>query len=277
MKTLVFPTDFSQNSIQAIRYGIQLMNGEAFHAILLHAYEVSAIPLGEPAVFPENYLSELISKANKGLNRVLSILEEEENLRLADFILVSKLGPLAPVVNEIVTEYKPSLVVMGTHGAKSIQKKLIGTNTFDVIKNVKCPVLAIPKNHPFISPKKIVFSTDYKPIKNKNRLEPISWIANQYQSSINILNITKSKKIDDTQTAAEGLKLHHFLDGINHYFNFVENDDVETGIAEFLKNNPCQMLVMAIHDLPFFERIFHPSLIKKMAFKSDIPLLTLHA
>ena len=54
------------------------------------------------------------------------------------------------------------LIVMGTKGASGLKEVLFGSNTVHVIKNAKCPVLAVPSEFVFESPREILFPSDYE-------------------------------------------------------------------------------------------------------------------
>jgi nucleotide-binding universal stress UspA family protein len=53
-------------------------------------------------------------------------------------------------------------------------------------------------------------------------------------------------------------------------------ENVMKGVDRFIKKTNADMLVLAKHNRPFFDRIFHRSLSKRMAYHTDIPLLVLN-
>ena len=187
------------------------------------------------------------------------------------------MGPLKSAIKELQDEFEIDLIVMGTHGASGIKKILIGSNTFDIIKMADCPVLSIPENASFKKPENIIFSTDFAPIENHNRLKPLTWIAQKYDATINILNVVKENNEHNLDKSAESLKINDFLKDVKHHFYFVENDKIEEGITHTYENNPSEILTMIIHDLAFFEGLFHSSTTRKIALQAKIPLLTIHA
>ena len=277
MKTLLFPTDFSRNSLNAIHYGINLMKNEPFTLLLLNVYDLPVIPNGEQAVLPVNYVSEIMESSKSGLNRIKELIMEEHNVSKIEIRTISRMGPLTSAVKEVLKEDPASLIVMGTHGATGLEKILIGSNAYDIIKTAKVPVLSIPENIKFQPIKNIMFSTDFAPIENHDRLNPLIWISKKFGASINIVNVVKDGNKSSVNKSAESLKIDHFLKEVKHHFYFVEHDEVDEGIINSLDNNPYELLTMIIHDLGFFERIFHPSITRKIAMQAKIPLLTIHA
>ena len=54
-------------------------------------------------------------------------------------------GKVSEVINDIVGEKNIDLVVMGTNGRDTITEMILGSTAEQVVKNLKCPVLVIPK------------------------------------------------------------------------------------------------------------------------------------
>jgi nucleotide-binding universal stress UspA family protein len=55
----------------------------------------------------------------------------------------------------------------------------------------------------------------------------------------------------------------------------LEKGDIITSINTYIDDHHADLLVMAKHNRNFFDRLFHRSLSKKMAFHTHIPLLIL--
>ena len=72
------------------------------------------------------------------------------------------------------------------------------------------------------------------------------------------------------------MQLDDQLGGIKHHFDFIEDDDKQHGIDEYLKTNNPDLLVMLKRKSGFFQSIFHKSITKKMALHGHTPLLVLH-
>ncbi|MBK8845894.1 MAG: hypothetical protein IPO27_04675 [Bacteroidetes bacterium] len=54
----------------------------------------------------------------------------------------------------------------------------------------------------------------------------------------------------------------------------VINDDVISGIAEYIADVEADMLAMLTCELTFFEKLFKKSLTRQMDFHSGIPMIT---
>ena len=106
-------------------------------------------------------------------------------------------GSIFSTIGETVTELDASLVLMGTHGVKGMQK-LTGSWALKVIVSSKVPIIVVQTN-PKKSVDKIVFPVDYK---RENR-EKIGWayyVAKLFNSKVFILRAepARDKKIEQS-------------------------------------------------------------------------------
>src|SRR5690606_35333213 len=68
----------------------------------------------------------------------------------------------AEVSQRIIMSPRRILVVMGTHGASGWRKDLLGSNTYDVAKDVSRPLRIVPEHTASFKLKNVVFFSDYK-------------------------------------------------------------------------------------------------------------------
>jgi nucleotide-binding universal stress UspA family protein len=150
LKKVLVPTDFSENSKAAIRYGCALC--EAFDAEmhLLHVMEDPMIypPMAE-GYAPAMDFAELEREVEQQLQQAVSaewqqkIKIERVTRRGAPFLEVIRYAKEAPV----------DLIVMGTHGRGAIAHMLLGSVAEKVVRKAPCPVLTIRQpEHEFVLP-----------------------------------------------------------------------------------------------------------------------------
>ena len=113
------------------------------------------------------------------LKRISRLFPDNDNHR---FFTITDYDFFIESIRKVVDEKHIDLIVMGTKGASGIERKILGTNTADVITKVKCNTLAIPENAEFIAPKEIAFPTDFSLTYNLQILKPISDILKQFNS-----------------------------------------------------------------------------------------------
>jgi len=107
-------------------------------------------------------------------------------------------GTIFTTIGETVTELDASLVLMGTHGIKGMQK-LTGSWALKVIVTSKVPIIVVQTNPRKRAIEKIVFPVDYK---RENR-EKIGWayyVAKLFNSKVFILRAepARDRKIEQS-------------------------------------------------------------------------------
>ena len=160
LKHILVPTDFSETSEAAAKYGVAL--ARAFNATLhlLHVEPRRDLQIiVERELVVEKYLSDptAATSAQNAAREILGkiLTEQEEKEVRAEYVLrASGLGGNLHV--EIVRYAKErtiDLIVMGTHGRGFVAHMLMGSVAEKVVRKAPCPVLTVRHpEHEFVIP-----------------------------------------------------------------------------------------------------------------------------
>lgn len=273
MKTILVPTDFSDNANNAINYAVEIAQLSKSKLILFHAFHIPTVPSDVPFVMP---LDEIEKDSLEGLKKIKDKILKSHGKELK-IECETKLGFAVDEINDTIKEKKIDLVVMGMRGAGYLSEKLIGSITTTLIRKANCPVLAINENVKFKNIKKIVLAYDYEKINNKSILDPLKEFVKLFTSHLYVLNVTRELQVvSASKKTISGSQLEHSLEGLNHSFNFIENGNIADGINEFVDENNVDMIVMIPRKHTLLETILQERNTKRMAFHTHIPLLALH-
>ena len=276
MKRIILPTDFSDNAYNAICYAINLFKEEECTFYLLHTYT--------PAIYRAEYV--LHSPGQIGLGDIyqensLTQLKDLEKQLIAEFnnkkhtfMVHSAFNTLIDEIIETSKNENADMVIMGTQGATGAKEILIGTNTVHVIKNACCPVIAIPPNFKYETPKEILFPTDLEIDYQEEQLKVLESLAKQHISRIDVLHVSTGYDLSEEQLKNKA-KLEGILGRIAHLYHEMPNQEVITAINNFQQNNKVNLLVMVQNRHTFFERLFLEPVIKKLGFHVSIPFMVI--
>ncbi len=267
MKKVLLLTDFSNTARNAALYALKMFVDENVHFSLLNAYDLEFS--GSPYVMQVK--EEMAYESEKGLKQEMSVLKRVFPEAVIDAI--SSFGSLIDVVQEKIKEDHPELLVLGCRGESALENFLLGSNAYEVIKNVKAPILVVPKSAQFKKPEKIVFATDLQDVNKDTVMNPIRDIVARYRSALMFVNVLDDEYVN--RLDAEN-KIEAHFPNVNMSFNFIEGDDVAKSINKFMNENDAEMVALVRHDVSFFERIFHPSITKQMVLHPEHPMLILH-
>lgn len=266
MKTILLPTDFSDNARNAIKYAVALFKGENYQFLLVHAYLESSESKG-------NYLGEL---SEKNIEKEKAFLKKMTSKRV---YAILEVGLLDEVIAGIVkNNHSIEYIIMGTKGANGITESSMGTNTSKVIQEVACPVIAVPELSSFECPRKILLTVDYAITYNEETLAPIVNMATKFDAEVMVFNVRKYR-LPNAKEEMQRAKLDANLKGVkrSYFFDLSEEHEVADAIEDFIKKHKIEMLASIARSKTFFDNHYQKSTTQKLALYTDLPLLAMHA
>lgn len=274
MKKILFPTDFSENSLNAFRYALQLANKLPAEIITLHTYD-------GPEGFYQEYYDFLIENYTitewnefenyKSEVPKLKAIAEDHQLGHVKLSHMLERGTPVTSIVEIAAAEKVDYIVMGTKGARGLKEVFMGSLTEKIINQSLIPVLAVPAKCFYKPLKHIVFLCHYKSAEAKifKQLIPL---ARLFDAQLDILQVQEHHREDEHEVMAQWKAM---FPGLGIGFYMLTSNDYEGTVMDFIKLNKESLIAMPRHHKNFIDRIMAYSLSRELAFHSTIPLLTL--
>ncbi|WP_299431276.1 universal stress protein [uncultured Aquimarina sp.] len=276
MRKILIPTDFSENAMNAIRYAVALFKYERSEFLIFHAYADEVYDHNTSV--SRKMLEELKKTAHKNseaeLAKILSLVNELSHNPRHEYKTLSVFGTLIDEANDLVDQKNIDILIMATRGKTDDRKLTFGSNTLQVLKYVKCPVLAIPMDCKYVQPKKILFPTDYMLPYKRRELKLLSTLTKSFRSSINFLHISKYKKLSLRQEDNKAF-LEKCLCDTDVSFHTIDETDITTAINRYIEKNEINMLVMINSRHSYLECVLYQSTIDKIGLHIKIPFLTM--
>ncbi|MEW7290013.1 universal stress protein [Aquimarina sp. 2304DJ70-9] len=277
MRKIVIPTDFSENAMNAIRYAVEFFKYEQSEFFIIHAYADEVYDhntLVSREVFDE--LKETVHKNSD--DQLTTILEEIHQISpnpRHTYKIQAAFGTLVDEVNDLVDMENIDIVVMGTKGKRNDRSLSFGSNTLQVLKYVKCPVLAIPSGYSYTQqPKNVLFPTDYLLPFKRRELKLLYTVTKSFRSRINLLYISKYDTLSIRQEDNKNF-LSAALSESELMFHTVDAEDLTSAINEFIKKHEIDFLVMINSRHSYLENILYQSTIDKIGLHIKIPFLVM--
>ncbi|MDC6387497.1 universal stress protein [Maribacter sp. PR1] len=279
MKNILIPTDFSENSCNALRYAISMFWGQECNFHLLNTYTPAiAGSRFMAASFEENMMANSAAKySKKGLDDLLIRVKKEFNNEKHHFKTISSFSLLVDEVLESISTHNIDLVIMGTTGATGMEEVFMGSNAVRVIKSVKdCPVLAIPQNFDFKKPTEIAFATDFTRFYTKSELRPLIELAKLFDATVRIVHVQyQIKTLTELQQFNLDM-LRKYLGDVEHYVHTVsELNSISKTLELFSKEMDIHLLAMLNYQHSYMEQLIREPVVKRVAFHTQIPLLVI--
>ncbi len=278
MKNILLPTDFSENSWNAIEYALNFLKKSKCNFYLLHINKFSNVVANDsPYISSQDLIEDIYTRPAKiQLRQLLKRIEHLPRNKNHRFYTLADYSFFIESIRKQVDEKKIDMIVMGTKGVSGIKEIIIGSNTGDVIVKVKCTILVVPENAQFSKLKEIAFPTDFSFFYNIETLLPISDILETYNSSLRILHISKNKANLNSDQQKNKELLEDYFTHDKHSFHFLTNLNIEDAIQCFVESRSINMIAMVAKNLNYFQQILFHTKVEKISYHTDVPFLVLH-
>ncbi|APZ45470.1 universal stress protein [Polaribacter reichenbachii] len=279
MKNILLPTDFSENSWNAIAYAISMHKDEVCNFYLLNVNRINNTITSDIPYTPNSEVIDTIilkpskQKLRKVVERINKVFTKNKNHK---FYTLIDYNYFIDSIRKHVSEKNIDLIVMGTKGASGLKELLIGSNAGEVITKVSCSTLIVPENATYSSIKEIAFPTDFILSYNTSVLNSIINILKKEKASLRILHIVQRglELSLDQQNNKEVLE--DLFSNFKHSFHSLSNSKVEDAIQCFVESRDIDMMAMVAKNLNYFQQILFHSKVEKISYHTNVPFLVLH-
>lgn len=278
MNQILIPTDFSNNSWNAITYALELFKKSKCTFYLLHINPIPPYSGAGTAIrtAAENFKDYVLEDSRKELKKLVKRIEKLPLNTKHTFVTYAIYDYFIDAIKRETEEKKIDLIIMGTKGASGLKKVTIGSNTGDVITKVKRPLLAVPEDAVFSSLKEIAFPTDYHISYDVNVLDTLIDMATLNNAIIRILHISKKgEELTESQNEKKDF-LDDYLVDVAHSFHSLTGTKLETAVQCFTESRDIDMIAMVAKNLNFFQRILFRPAVEEISYHTEVPFLVLH-
>lgn len=276
MKTILLPTDFSNNSVNAINYAVQLFKDEPCNFILLNIQKASSFISDDFMTMSSSttIYQTLIDTAKHSITNLIKNIKTDNNNPKHEFVSLVDYDNFIDGVNQACSKHKVDLIVMGTHGASGAERVLFGSNTVRVIQRCATPVLAIPEGCKFEGLDKIAFPSDYLDSYTAEEFETLMDFVQTHKSKVEILHMIAEDHLTEEQKNNKQI-LDTVFSNISHDFIDLERSNLYDVVKEYTDANNIKLISMMSRKYGFFDRLFNQHNVETFGFKIEVPFLVM--
>ena len=273
MKKILVPCDFSETSLQAFQFAVEIARKSGGTIMLLHIAELPVLHdtmLMPTLYFEAGYLKDMEANAEKKFVKMKSKYSKE-NIKINSFV---KLGPILGTINGFAEEHKADLIVMGTQGATGLKDFFIGSNTEKIVRLSSLPVLAIRKSFKLHKIKKILFPTTLQPEEN-HLVKHVKKLQDFFSAALHLLLVNTPHNLNraaEEHAMMEKFAKRHKLK--NYTVHTRDNFYVEDAIVEFVHEINADMIVMGTHGRKGLSHLFIGSVAEAIVNHLDCAIWT---
>ena len=275
---ILLPTDYSENSWHAIQYAVYLFEETESKFYIMHAHQsgpsalVSTINKERDTRLHQITQDEAVGKLYKMVAQLKKINKNKNH----HYEPVLESESLIQSVGRHVIDKDVDYIVMGTQGASGLKEVFLGSNTVKILKNINfCPLLAVPHDYLFSRPSSIAFATDYKHEYLSIEMKPLLDILHLWNATLRIIHVRTDEVLDEAQNKLQQL-LFSQLGSIQYTHEELEyHPTLAYRINEWAMDQDINMLAMFNTSRGFFRKLLREPVLKKIAFKTQMPFLVL--
>ncbi len=261
MKTVLIATDFSQTSRNASLYGMAFAKAIGAKIYLFNSYK---IPTPAPGLVTTISRYDIMMQTDKRL------LEEADAIDAGrkEIEIICDEGTSAGAIVKLAKEKSVDFIIVGMKGSGKNIKKIFGSTATALAGNCSVPVIIVPEDAKYYTPKIIVYASD-SIVTDSAIPDAVEKIRGFFNSRVFVVKVVKDLpfKFADEKAIVEDLP--------NASFELITDDNVNHGLHDFIIQHSADMLVMIPHKHDLVERLSKKSETKDMIFHTKIPLVIL--
>ncbi|MDP2156349.1 MAG: universal stress protein [Nitrospirota bacterium] len=141
LKTILFATDFSEGSKNALPYAVDLAKRYEAKLFLMHVIYDVARTTGwyVPHISVEEMYNDLEKSAKAELEK--TFIEEMKGVKAIEQVVMK--GVPYEEITKFAETNKIDVIVLATHGRTGLDRLLFGSTAEQVVRYAPCPVLSV--------------------------------------------------------------------------------------------------------------------------------------
>jgi len=266
---ILVPVDLSETSLNALDAAVRIAKK--------HRAMVRVLNIKELSFYPEENGKLCDDSKRSGTDVLIALTNSIRHAEDLDCELIQEEGHITGSIIKFSRAEGCDLVVMGTHGASGYREGFIGSNTYDVIRFSRCPVLTIPPKRKFNLFEKVLFPV--RPVSGAMKRYNIACHFLSDNGVLDVLGLSFLKLERNTATLdklVEGLKDKTGSTGIKIQTGWSRGNSVSDDILEHSQHAKPDLIILASS----LDAISKPDFIgphaQRIIHRSNIPLLTIN-
>ncbi len=271
MKTIIVPTDFSDNASNALHYAASLASAAKARVVLYNAFPYPVVT-DVPTEIMQEFVDRIADEQFRKLKEIKQNITRQYGIEVT---CIAQAGSVSNDLEEIMEKENGDLAVMGMRGANPAVHILMGSNTAAVLRKGRVPLLIVPPSAGYKSPRRILFACSNPFVDNPNMLRPIREMASLFSAEIEVLMVSEPQSVQKPLQKPRPSNLEEHFRDIKHLYTFDMSDAVRASILDAVHESNADMIAMIPHHHSIWPYLFDNSDTLSVAMQTTVPLLVL--
>ncbi|MEN7551340.1 universal stress protein [Rapidithrix thailandica] len=280
IKKILVPTDFSEESMNALDVAAGIAKKTNAEISLLHVIDVPVVGhsdyvdifgQGETSDDPELYKPYMHKLIEVTRDKLEGVKKKYQGVNITEHVEFDR---LQRHIAEFVIKDETDLIVMGSKGVSGIEEILVGSNTERVIRLAKAPVLTVKQKIKPFELKNIVFASLFEKVHTKT-IELIRYIQTTFGATLHFVKVITPNNFETTsdthQLIQKFAQTHKFDNYTVNSYNFYSEEE---GIRSFSNDLNADLIMMTTHGRTGIGHLLLGSIAEEVANHATRPIIT---
>ncbi|MCA6074080.1 universal stress protein [Fulvivirga sedimenti] len=255
IKNVLICTDFSQESNNALIYGVYLAEKIGANTTILYVQTESSPPV---EIIEENF--------DKIRHDILFLAKE-------NYEFLHRQGEIAPTVQEVIRERNIDLTVVGMKPISSHKEMLSGSITASLIERPCSALLSVPGKSKYLGMTHIGVATDGSE-PTSDAMEVLTDLGQKMESKVSVFHVQK-KSVPEIAEVEMRSKFEGLLGELFTGFEDVDGENIVSALSTYANDHNIDLLTVLHHCGGEVKNPLRRSVSKQLAFRTRMPLLIL--
>jgi len=269
MKKILVATDFSDASINAFLYAVNLARATGAAVHLYHVYH-SVQPI------PESYLVYTTPDLWPSIKEKLETMVKGTGLAGSLNISISAdHGRASDLILKEAAAVKADLIICGTKHTSPDLKKIFGSTATALSHKTNIPLLVVPIKVSYKTIRHIALACDSDPDTSRETVWLLKDICQRFAASLSIVLVSPDPVTAKYETLFQSMPVIDALKPYRAGMEFSKGTNITHSLLKFSNEKQIDLLVVISHKHSIFDRLIVESVTRQLVFHTDLPLLIL--
>ena len=278
MKTIIFATDLTPSSTQALDWAQMLAKQYRATMHLVHVHTPNAAVPIVPGIGVAVSLNTFPPNDN-GLTSA-QLAEIAQHIAQAGIPVQThyRAGNIEDEISTLALTIQADLIITGRQAMDSFFDRLLGTTASDIAKGANCPVLVVPVTNGErpVQLKRVAFALQLEG-NDTTTLRSVLELVSHAGASLTLVHVEAENQ---PNLYNDALAINELKDAVGQdafTIHKVKARTVSGGLSDYLDKHPTDLLVMTTRERSFPDSLLSPSLTSRMLEHASIPVLVYQA
>ncbi|NMM50149.1 universal stress protein [Marinigracilibium pacificum] len=273
MKILI-PIDLTEAAKPSLKAAAEIATRIGNCEIMIIHGTNAPFPMMDVAnTFDRSIIDEYLSESKTKYEELISEVPEIQDLKI-EFNPDLEFA-LEAILDNIKT-YKPDLIILGNPLKYKDKNPILGNTITDVLHTVTLPLLIIPEEQKDFNFKEIVFSYDFKQIKQNKNISVFNEIRKAFDARVHVLYAGKDLEHPSEKEIEAGLVFEDIIKESPHIYHFIPSASFLPTLEDYLEEHNINMVVNLHREKSFWQNLLGRSKSHYLATHIRKPLLILN-